>query len=228
MLGTISMQSGNRKDARMPGPQPRPIMISPPQWAVLERLLRQHALPQALALRVRNILRAADGAGVEPLAAALHCSPLTVQKWRKRWAAAEAPLAAAEGATAALDTAIATTLADAPRSGRPPVFSAEQVVHIVNLACPSPRSGGRPVDAWTPRELADEAERQGIVPSISPRSVGRLLGPGRALTPSEPLLAHRQDQSDCARGVCRPGRADVYDVRLCDAAGPVGRTDCEL
>jgi hypothetical protein len=149
-----------------------------------------------VALRVRIILRAADGAGVEPLAAELHCSPLTIQKWRKRWAAAEAPLAAAEAEAAELATIIATTLADAPRSGRPPVFSAEQVVHIVNLACTSPRSVGRPVDAWTPRELADEAERQGIVSSISPSSVGRFLGRGRAPTSSEPLLAQRLDQSE--------------------------------
>lgn len=195
MLGTISMQNGERESARMPGPQPLPITVSPPQRAVLERLLRQHSLPQALALRVRIILRAADGAGVEPLAAELRCSALTVQKWRKRWAAAEAPLAAAEDEPAELATTIATTLADAPRSGRPPVFSAEQVVHIVNLACTSPRSVGRPVDAWTPRELADEAERQGIVTSISPSSVGRFLGRGGSPAPPQPLLAERQDES---------------------------------
>lgn len=196
MLGSISMQSGEREGARMPGPQPLPITVSSPQRAVLERLLRQHSLPQALALRVRIILRAADGAGVEPLAAELHCSALTVQKWRKRWAAAEAPLAAAEDEPAELATTIAITLADAPRSGRPPVFSAEQVVHIVNLACTSPRSVGRPVEAWTPRELADEAKRQGIVSSISPSSVGRFLGRSGSPAPSQPLLAQRQDQSD--------------------------------
>jgi putative transposase len=196
MLCTITIQRRERKGACMPGPQPRPITVSPPQRAVLERLLRQHSLPQVLALRVRIILRAADGARVEPLAAELACSALTVQKWRKRWAAAEAPLAAAEGDPAELAATIATTLADAPRSGRPPTFSAEQVVHIVNLACTSPRSIGRPVDAWTPRELADEAQRQGIVTSISPSSVGRFLGRSGGAAPSKPLLAERQDQSD--------------------------------
>lgn len=196
MLGTISMQYGEREGARMPGPQTLPITVSPPQRAVLERLLRQHSLPQALALRVRIILRAADGARVEPLAAELACSALTVQKWRKRWAAAEAPLAAAESDPAELARTIASTLADAPRSGRPPTFSAEQVVHIVNLACTSPRTLGRPVDAWTPRELADEAQRQGIVTSISPSSVGRFLGRSGGAASSEPLLAQRQDQND--------------------------------
>jgi Homeodomain-like domain len=179
----------------MSGPQPRSITVSPPQREVLERLLRQHSCPQALALRVRIVLRAADGARVEPLAAELRCVPLTVQKWRDRWAEAEAPLAAAEGELSQLVATIAATLADAPRSGRPPVFSAEQIVQIVNLACTSPRSVGRPVDAWTPRELADEAEQQGIVTSISPSSVGRFLGRSGSSAASESLLAECQEQS---------------------------------
>jgi transposase len=195
MLGSITMQSGELEGARMPGPQPLPIMVSPPQRAVLERLLRQHSLPQALALRVRIILRAADGARVEPLAAELRCSALTVQKWRKRWMVAASPLAAAESEPAELAATIATTLADAPRSGRPPIFSAEQIVQIVNLACTSPRTFERPVDAWTPRELAEEAERQGIVTSISASSVGRFLGRSGSSAPSESLLVERQDES---------------------------------
>jgi hypothetical protein len=118
-----------------------------------------------------------------------------VRTWRARWAAAEGQLALAEADPATLRQTISLILADAPRSGTPPTFTAEQVVHIVNLACTSPRSVGRPVDAWTPRELADEAERQGIVSSISPSSVGRFLGRSRPATPSEPLLAQCQDQS---------------------------------
>jgi Homeodomain-like domain len=176
MLGISTIARREQKGTPMPGPRPRPITVSPPQRAILERLVRQHSCPQALALRVRIVLRAADGARVEPLATELHCSPLTVQKWRDRWAAAEAPLAAAEADPTALVPTIATTLADAPRAGRPPVFSAEQLVQIVNLACTSPRQVGRPVDAWTLRELADEAAQQGIVTRISPSSVGRFLG----------------------------------------------------
>jgi len=180
----------------MAGPQPRPISISPAQRAVLERLLRQHSCPQALALRVRIVLATAEGARIEPLSHSLGCSPMTVQKWRDRWAEAEATLAVAETDPTQLTTTIATTLADALRSGRPPVFSAEQVVHIVNLACTAPRAVGRPVEAWTPRELADEAERQGIVNSISATSVGRFLGRGRPSAPAQSLLVECQDQDD--------------------------------
>src|SRR5215207_7890284 len=45
----------------MAGPQPQAITLSAPQQAVLERLLRQHSCPQALALRVRIVLGAATG-----------------------------------------------------------------------------------------------------------------------------------------------------------------------
>jgi putative transposase len=166
----------------MAGPQPRAITVSAPQQAVLERLLRQHSCPQALALRVRIVLGAATGIQNEPLAAQLSCSPLTVRKWRGRWAAAEACLAAAEAADpATLATTVAASLADAPRPGTPDTFTAEQIVQIVNLA-------------WTPRELADEAKRQGIVTSISPTTIGRFLGRGRSASAFEPLLAQRQDQ----------------------------------
>jgi len=178
----------------MAGPQPIAISLSALQQAVLERLLRQHSCPHALALRVRIVLGAATGLRNDVLATRLSCSPTTVRKWRARWAAAEPRLAAAEADSAALATTIAATLADAPRPGTPDTFSAEQIVQIVNLACISPRSCGRPIDAWTPRELADEAQRQGIVTSISPTTVGRFLGRGRSPAASEPLLAECQGQ----------------------------------
>ena len=178
----------------MAGSHPCAITLSAPQQAVLERLLRQHSCPQALALRVRIVLGAATGRRNEPLAAQLACSPLTVRKWRARWAAAEARLAAAEADPSALATAVSAVVADAPRPGAPDTFTAEQIVPIINLACTAPRTGGRPIDAWTPRELANEAERQGIVTSISPTTIGRFLGRSRSASTSEPLLAQRQGQ----------------------------------
>lgn len=179
----------------MAGPQPtHTLTVSAPQQAILEALQRQASCPQALALRVRIILGAARGERNEPLARTLGCSRPTVRTWRARWAAAQAQLALAEADPTTLRQTISQVLADAQRSGTPPTFTAEQVVHIVNLACTSPRSMGRPIDAWTPRELADEAERQGIVTSISSSTVGRFLGRSRSAAPSEPLLAECQDQ----------------------------------
>lgn len=179
----------------MAGRHPQAVTLSAAQQAVLEGLVRQHSCPQTLALRLRIILGAAADQQNELLAARLGCTPKTVWKWRARWAAAERELAVAEAEPAALRQMVVSVLADAPRSGAPTTFSAEQVVQIINLACTAPRSLGRPIDAWTPRELANEAERQGIVERISPSSVGRFLGRGRAAAPSLALLAQRQDQS---------------------------------
>ena len=179
----------------MAGPLPLPITVSPPQQAVLEALLRQHSTPQTLALRVRLILAAATSLRNVPLAHDLGCTPKTVIKWRARWAAAEAQLAAVEGDAADLKRLIARVLADAPRPGAPDTFTAEQIVQIINLACTPPADAGRPVAAWTPRELAAEAVKRQIVPTISPTSVGRFLKTGRSAAPSQLLLAQRQNQS---------------------------------
>jgi transposase len=173
----------------MPGPQPLAISISPSQRALLERLLRQHSSPQALVRRIQVILAAASGLPNEQIALQLATSPKTVRRWRARWAAAQADLAAAEADDRALHTLLAQTLADAPRPGAPVTFSAEQIVHIVAIACTPPADSGRPIDAWTPRELADEAEQRQIVASISARSVGRFLKRGQPQAASQPLLA---------------------------------------
>jgi hypothetical protein len=49
------------------------------------------------------------------------------------------------------------------------------VVQIVALACENPKASGYPVSHWSPRELATEAVKRGIVEKISPRSIGRFL-----------------------------------------------------
>jgi Homeodomain-like domain len=178
----------------MAGPRPLAITVTPAQQAVLEGLLRQHSCPQTLAFRARIVLGAATGLRNLPLAHDLRCTPKTVTKWRARWAAAEAQLAAVDGDGADLKRLIARVLADAPRPGAPDTFTAEQIVLIINLACTPPADAGRPIDAWTPRELADEAVKRQIVASISPSSVGRFLKAGQSAATSQPLLADRQNQ----------------------------------
>lgn len=66
-------------------------------------------------------------------------------------------------------------LVDAPRPGGPATFKLEQVLQLFGMACESPQQYGRPISHWTSRELADEMMKQGIVESISPRHVGRLM-----------------------------------------------------
>jgi len=53
------------------------------------------------------------------------------------------------------------------------LFSPEQLVKIIALACEHPQDSGRPLTRWTSRDLADELVQRGIVTAISrPRSAG--------------------------------------------------------
>jgi hypothetical protein len=66
-------------------------------------------------------------------------------------------------------------LADAPRSGHPDIFTAEQICALIAIACEPPEDHGRPITHWTARELKDQVIKAGIVSSISVRHVNRLL-----------------------------------------------------
>src|SRR5919199_3689848 len=196
----------------MPGPQPVPITISPAQRAILDRWLRQHSAPQALVRRSQIVLAAAAGLPNALIAHQVACSPTTVRCWRARWAMAAPDLAAVDADDAALGALMAEVLTDAARPGAPPTFSAEQVVQIIALAWTPPADSGRPVDAWTPRELADESEKRQIVPAISARSVGRFLKTSRSQTAAEPLLVEH-DRAGPDR-LCGGGGDGLYPVCL--------------
>jgi putative transposase len=188
------------------GPKPPPIVLTPTQLDALQRLKRRQRSPQRLVRRVRIILEAASGTNNAQIAQLLGIDRGQVRTWRKRWlesaprlqevAEREEKEKAGDGessSSSALITAmIEEVLADEPRSGTPPIFSAEQVVRIVALACEDPRDCGRPVTHWTTPELADEAVKRGIVRSVSARSVGRFLGRGGSQASSRSLLAQQR------------------------------------
>ena len=116
---------------------------------------------------------------------------MTVRLWRARWAKAASQLAAAEleADEPTLRGLIQQVLHDAPRWGRPATFTAEQLCQIMAVACEAPELSGRPVTHWTPRELADEVIKRGLVSTLSPRTGGRFLKRSRLKTPSVTLLA---------------------------------------
>jgi Homeodomain-like domain len=181
----------------MPRAAAPPIALTTAQRAVLERLVRAGTTPQQVARRARLVLAAADGLSTGAIARIWGIARRTARRWRGRWHAAREALVAAEGEGGtgddrALAAIILGLLADDPRPGAPATFTPEQLCRIMAVACEPPGDSGRPISHWTPRELADEAVKRGIVPSISARTVGRFLvsGSGRAQAPPEPVLAH--------------------------------------
>jgi putative transposase len=83
-------------------------------------------------------------------------------------------------------------LADHPRAGTPATCTAEQIVQIVAVACEDPADSGRPVSHWTPREVAEEVRKRGLMETISTRRVGRFLQSGGCAAPSGRVRAQRQ------------------------------------
>jgi putative transposase len=162
----------------MQGPKLATIELTERQTALLQRIIRRHCAPQRLVRRAQVILLAADGLPNAHIARRLDWDRNQVSTWRCRWLAAADLLCAAEAADQndkQLLLTIEGQLADQPRPGAPPKFSAEEVVQIVALSCEPPADSGRPISHWSERELADEAQKRGIVETISARSVGRFL-----------------------------------------------------
>ena len=186
----------------MSGPQPPAVALPPRQREILERLVRRATSAQRLVGRAQIILAAADGLNNEQIGRQLGLKRDTARTWRDRWLAARLRLAVAEAEGVddrGLTRCILLELNDEPRVGAPATFSAEQICQIIALACEPPATSGRPVTHWTPTELADEASKRGIVASISARTVGRFLGPGRPQAAPLGLLAEQRPGD-------RPGR----------------------
>ena len=162
----------------MPGPTAPKVVLCEDEHQELLTLIRAHKTPQHLSFRAQIILRLAASHDTSEVAKHFETTRLTVRRWRQHWLGR--PHASAK-----------ERLQDAPRPGTPGTFSAEQWCQIMALACEPPEASGRPISHWTPRELADEAIKRGIVETISERHVGRFLKAGRAQTASKPLLAQR-------------------------------------
>jgi putative transposase len=140
-----------------------PVEVTAEQHQELTSLIRAHSTPRKLAERARIVLLAADGVSVSETARRLGIWRKTACAWRKRWRWADAAKNTAE------------RLSDAPRCGAPGKFSPEQVCAIIALACENPEDSGLPISHWSQGEVARQAVKRGIVPSISHGSVGRFF-----------------------------------------------------
>jgi putative transposase len=152
------------------GPQPAKVELSLSEKEALEAVTRRHSSGQQLVVRARIILLAHEGKNNEQIARELKITVDTARLWRRRW------LGFPEIALA--DLSVSERLEDAPRPGKPPTITAEQVCQIVALACEPPLESERPISQWTGREIADEIKKRHIVEQISPRHARRLLKRG--------------------------------------------------
>ena len=143
---------------------PKSLILSECEHQELEKLLNRRSTAQQIALRAQIILLADQGNNNREIGRELNLSRFMARRWRNRW------LELRERSIPVIER-----LKDQERSGTPAKFTMEQVVELFALACCEPEDYGRPISDWTARELSEEVIKQGIVESISPRHVGRLL-----------------------------------------------------
>jgi transposase len=120
-------------------PSPYQIVLSAGEETVLVARARSVRGQYRDRLRARIVLAAAAGQANAAIARQLGVCTDTVRKWRRRFAA---------GRLAGLK--------DAPRSGRPPVFTAADRAEAVALACALPAESGVPLSRWSCPDLARE------------------------------------------------------------------------
>jgi transposase len=143
---------------------PYQIALSGQEQTVLAARARSARGPYRDRVRAAIVLAAAAGQANAAIAAELGICTDTVRKWRRQFAG---------GRLAGLN--------DAPRSGRPPAFTATDRAEAVALACALPAESGVPLSRWSGPDLARElAARRGIAASAS--TVRRWLA-GDALKP---------------------------------------------
>ena len=153
------------------------VRLSEKQFEILNKISHETTASVRLVQRCQIILLAFEGLLNEEIADEVRLNQRQVGLWRRRWQESFDGMISIEcGSSAAtLRLTIEEVLSDAPRRGSPGTFTAEQVTQIIAIACEPPVNSGRPIDYWTGREIADEAQKRRVVLSISARQVNRYL-----------------------------------------------------
>ena len=133
------------------------IVLSGEEEAVLAARARSVRGQYRARLRAQIVLAAAAGMTNAAIAAQEGVHVDTARKWRRRFAAARL-----------------AGLRDAPRSGRPPVFTAADRAEVIALACALPAESGVPLSRWSCPDLARELATRCQV-AASAATAGRWL-----------------------------------------------------
>lgn len=173
----------------MPTPKSQPIQISELQLEILTKISRQTTSSVREVERSRLILGMYGGKSNSRLKNDFDISRDKVRHWRDKWITFESVFQAIEikggkHLVHDLEEQIRYCLSDAPRPGAPCTFTSEQYCGILSIALEAPgEQSDRPITHWTNKEIAAEAQKRGIVSSISTNQVRLFLKGGRFKTP---------------------------------------------
>lgn len=143
----------------MRGRRPRRLSIEPGDLPIFQRVARSDSLPWYQVRRARIVLADAQGVPTSTVALQMQCDEATVWRTCRRYE---------HGGLTGL-------LAPPARPGSPGRISPLQRAQIVRLACMEPVAKGLHITHWSSEDLARQAVTDGVVPSISPRTIRRIL-----------------------------------------------------
>jgi transposase len=143
----------------MPGRLPtRQVQMNEQTRALLQSWQQHRKTPVGLARRARAMLLLEQGYSYVHTAQRVDLTSCHLRKWAKRFLE--------QGASG---------LHERPRLGRPPVFLPEVALYVVKLACERPDQLDCSLSQWNCPALAHRLQADGVVQSISAKTIRRIL-----------------------------------------------------
>lgn len=143
----------------MRGRRPKPLSIAREDRQQLQQVARSLTLPWFQVRSARTVLAIAAGLRTQAVALQMQCAVDTIRRICRQYER----------------LGLSGLLAHPLRSGRPARISPLQRAKIVHLACLEPVAKGLHITHWSSADLARQAMADGILTTISPRSVRRIL-----------------------------------------------------
>ena len=155
------------------------VPLTPRQYQLLSTYCSTHQIASHHKLRISVVLQSYDGHSISTISKTLQTTERTVSKWRTRWRAAYARLTSYAKECPRSDRELlqmmVSLLSDLPRPGASPRISDAAKASLLALACQKPSKYGLPVNQWTGELLAQVAQEQGLIESISVSYTNYLL-----------------------------------------------------
>lgn len=157
---------------------------------ILSKFARSRTFSARQVQRAKIILLAADGLNNMQISAQVGLGQDSVSKWRGRFLKSLPFLQeVSDKDHSHLEEAVSDFLNDNSRPGQPSHYTDEQIIKILELACHTPQESGYEASHWSLNLLVKAAVKEGIVESISAKTVSRFLKYGKNPPASRPLLA---------------------------------------
>ena len=153
------------------------ITLTNKQRSVLNQIVTSRTRRQDHIERAKIILLSSNSIQDKQIRSELNLTQPTISKWRKRWLKNVDRLLLIDKTEKGIlyFRKILEILSDAPRSGAPNKFTAEQVCQIMSLACERPEDSALPISHWSLNSLVNEIISRGIAENISRSRVAVFL-----------------------------------------------------